>query len=423
MVKVSLTLFGAGKGIRSKWNWMLLLTIFMLLMISIGIFPRTHSAHASPTKRRAQPAAITQPPWSAYGTVIASIDNIPVYSNGGNVNNMQPGPYGSQYQCVELIQRYFALKWNYPNIWGGVNYAKQMMENHPNTDRYGNSQPINAIWNPASSTSAGSWPGPQRGDALVFDAASDGSNIAGHVALVTDVSGGNVYFVEQNFSRYGEDFLPIASNNYISPRGVFAVRGWLHASVNNGSGFYSTRLGFQVSLPGISNVGSDNNNPLHPIRTLTVTTVSTSNQTSTFTGSVLYNNSKGIFEGDVDLGSNWSSGLYQVKVMLPNTLRKIVPGNYFAYIYNLVTKGVTSYLYEGTTDPTTNRLGLPLVSGDLNNDNQLDILDYNILISCYGSKQCPPDQKAASDLNSDGAVDGVDYNIWLRNFQGPHGGD
>ena len=59
---------------------------------------------------------------------------------------------------------------------------------------------------------------------------------------------------------------------------------------------------------------------------------------------------------------------------------------------------------------------------DLNNDNQLDILDYNILISCYGSKQCPPDQKAASDFNS-GQVDGVDYNIWLRNFQGPHGGD
>ncbi len=32
-------------------------------------------------------------------------------------------------------------------------------------------------------------------------------------------------------------------------------------------------------------------------------------------------------------------------------------------------------------------------------------------------------QNAASDLNSNGAVDGVDYNIWLRNFQGPHGGD
>ena len=59
---------------------------------------------------------------------------------------------------------------------------------------------------------------------------------------------------------------------------------------------------------------------------------------------------------------------------------------------------------------------------DLNNYNQLDILDYNILISCYGSKQCPPDQKAASDLNS-GQVDGVDYNIWLRNYQRPHGGD
>jgi CHAP domain len=196
-------------------------TIGLLLIL----LPHLHSAHANQIRQHVQPAVTTQPPFSAFGTLIAPIDNILVYSNGGNVNNMQNGMYGYQYQCVELIQRYSALKWHYPNIWGGVTYAYQMMENHPNADKNGNPQPINAIWNPANANAAGSWPGPQRGDALVFAPTSDGSNGAGHVALVTDVSGGNVYFVEQNFSRYGAHFLPITSNNYIAPRGVNAVRG------------------------------------------------------------------------------------------------------------------------------------------------------------------------------------------------------
>ncbi len=54
--------------------------------------------------------------------------------------------------------------------------------------------------------------------------------------------------------------------------------------------------------------------------------------------------------------------------------------------------------------------------GDVNNDGTIDILDYNILISCYGEHADTADcsNKAAADLNNDGVVDGIDYNIFLR---------
>ena len=56
----------------------------------------------------------------------------------------------------------------------------------------------------------------------------------------------------------------------------------------------------------------------------------------------------------------------------------------------------------------------PLIVGDVNQDNQIDTQDYNIFMACYGSKQCPSDQKAGSDVNDDGVVDGIDYNLWLK---------
>jgi hypothetical protein len=60
------------------------------------------------------------------------------------------------------------------------------------------------------------------------------------------------------------------------------------------------------------------------------------------------------------------------------------------------------------------RVRLPL--GDINNDNQIDILDYNILLNSMKNAGCSPGsaQYNASDLNDDGVVDGIDYNIWLR---------
>ena len=56
---------------------------------------------------------------------------------------------------------------------------------------------------------------------------------------------------------------------------------------------------------------------------------------------------------------------------------------------------------------------------DLNDDQYVDILDYNVWLMCYGSyPACTASMRAASDLTDDGVIDGFDYNLWLREWFG-----
>lgn len=74
---------------------------------------------------------------------------------------------------------------------------------------------------------------------------------------------------------------------------------------------------------------------------------------------------------------------------------------------------------------TTYSLNLPM--GDLNNNNIVDISDYNILVDCYESKSTSQACKRhavadaykdnSADMNDDGVVNGIDYNILMRNFE------
>lgn len=54
--------------------------------------------------------------------------------------------------------------------------------------------------------------------------------------------------------------------------------------------------------------------------------------------------------------------------------------------------------------------------GDINGDSNVDLLDYNIFISCYGQKVARNlcTHKGQVDFNKDGNVGGVDYNLLLR---------
>jgi hypothetical protein len=70
-----------------------------------------------------------------------------------------------------------------------------------------------------------------------------------------------------------------------------------------------------------------------------------------------------------------------------------------------------------------------LVAGNTNNDTQLDITDYNMLISCFGGKYTASSCLApntplspGADLNDDGVVDGGDYNLFLRELSVQRGG-
>lgn len=164
---------------------------------------------------------------SAFGTLIYQWNGVNVFSNGNSYENTRPGTYGLEYQCVELVQRFYAQKWGYPNRWGGNAY--QLFSTHPSD--------IIAIPN-------GGNPAPTAGDVIVFNRTD--AWIYGHVAIVTAVSGGRVYFFEQNvgsrsnLNAKGWDSLPINSSNSISNsnaqffNGRPPILGWLHSPRNGG---------------------------------------------------------------------------------------------------------------------------------------------------------------------------------------------
>ena len=81
------------------------------------------------------------------------------------------------------------------------------------------------------------------------------------------------------------------------------------------------------------------------------------------------------------------------------------------------TVGTTTYSY----DPLNRLIAVqspiqqnPL--GDINEDCEVNILDYTILFEAFGSSEGDPDWNPAADLNNDGTIDTFDYDIYLSNI-------
>lgn len=115
-------------------------------------------------------------------------------------------------------------------------------------------------------------------------------------------------------------------------------------------------------------------------------------------GSIVYDSTAKNFQGNITV-HNLAPGSYLVLVKIANFLPKQIPG-----------------IISVTGAQTISLPQIALVTGDINNDDQIDILDYNLLISCFGSKSTAASctNQQASDINDDGTVDGVDYNLFLR---------
>ena len=115
-----------------------------------------------------------------------------------------------------------------------------------------------------------------------------------------------------------------------------------------------------------------------------------------------YASTSGSFTGSVNVGK-LSAGGYTVKIKTQQHLKLQVPG-----IQNVAS--------GGALDLQT----ITLVSGDVNNDNKLDILDYNILYGCYTSdlmptpKNCDSSNAAKADLTDEGKVNLFDLNLFIR---------
>lgn len=145
-----------------------------------------------------------------------------------------------------------------------------------------------------------------------------------------------------------------------------------------------------------------NKNPLHPVQAANVMVYNAANQLiASSTGQLTYASESGSFKGTIGLTDPITTGIYTVKVDTERHLTRLIAG-----IQSLTAN-------QNNQLPTTE-----LVTGDITNDNQLDIRDYNLLLDCYSdlstAAACNDVKKAASDINDDGPVNQVDYNLFLR---------
>lgn len=106
-------------------------------------------------------------------------------------------------------------------------------------------------------------------------------------------------------------------------------------------------------------------------------------------------NSQGIYSGTVD---NLSPGLYTVFIKGPAHLNRKLAEN-----INL-SPGNNSQDFSSTS----------LTTGDIVDNNKIDIFDYNIVVSHFGPRL--PAGGSPADLDSDNDVDIFDYNFLVGNF-------
>lgn len=186
----------------------------------------------------------------------------------------------------------------------------------------------------------------------------------------------------------------------------------------------STILTLNLLLHGVGAAGDNpnpggatlsNKDPLHPQRDVKIEIINSNNEVvKTAGGDIIYSADDGSFIGTYDLGANFPEGNYNIKVKTPRYLRRLVPG---------IQK--IKPLTINTIDPTG------MVAGDVNDDNILNVLDYNALLDCgYGAIEPLPIEDAHAtfhsancqvhtpvdniDIDDNGIVNSADYNLFLR---------
>lgn len=159
-------------------------------------------------------------------------------------------------------------------------------------------------------------------------------------------------------------------------------------------------LSLKISLPGIGKGTNPNvnlnNAPKRPTRDINIKVINAQGTETAINGTIPYNTTTGKFEGTASLGSALADGPYTVKVRMDNSLWKAVPG-----IIQLANGAIT--LPE-----------IILVTGDVSQDNQMNIDDYNALTGCFGKTSCT--NFAKIDLNDDGTIDDLDLSIMIAAF-------
>lgn len=170
----------------------------------------------------------------------------------------------------------------------------------------------------------------------------------------------------------------------------------------------NTTLAISLSLEGVSiekaanNVPKGNPDPKTKTRSTVIELLNANNQVvTTKQTNLTFDSVSGLFKDTVDLGGSFASGNYLLKIKSERYLKRLFPG-----ILNIASGQVF-------TVPT-----LILLAGDVNGDNELNVLDYNIFVSCFGPKAAAASctNKTTADVNDDGNIDGIDYNLFVHSL-------
>ena len=112
------------------------------------------------------------------------------------------------------------------------------------------------------------------------------------------------------------------------------------------------------------------------------------------------------FKGTNVIDAIPNSGIYNIKVKSDGYLRKLI-------LSVRINKGVQNDIALTT-----------LIPGDIDGDNRMNLLDYNLFVSCYGTKADKPtcNKKTVAglgefnlaDFNDDIVVDGIDVNTFIK---------
>jgi hypothetical protein len=109
--------------------------------------------------------------------------------------------------------------------------------------------------------------------------------------------------------------------------------------------------------------------------------------------------------GQFPLGTTFPTGVYTAKIKVNNALYRSLVGSM------QITGGVTNASTIWTGTPRN------LISGDLNNDNTLGIIDWTYMIACVKNEAaCTSAIRGLADLNDNGSVDEIDVQILQRGF-------
>ncbi len=160
-----------------------------------------------------------------------------------------------------------------------------------------------------------------------------------------------------------------------------------------------------VKLTGIGN--DANRNPKHLTRHVVVGIYDLENKLVTEGNGFIIYDRINLFRGVIHFGPV-ENGTYFVKILSDHLLRADVQPT-----FQVLEKERLNILPEVT-----------LIQGDINDDNVVNIKDYNLALSCFQSKKCKDKDKITEkdsdketiDFNDDGLSDVIDYNILLHNY-------